>query len=41
MLMNSSYQLREIEMNVESGEAETLLSTSERVPVNLDDATWR
>lgn len=41
MLMNSSYQLREIEMNVESGEAETLLSTSERVPVNLDGATWR
>jgi len=41
ILMNTTYALREMEMNVESGESEQLLSTSEQVAVNLDDASWR
>ena len=39
--MNTTYALREMELNVESGESEGLLSSSEQVAVNLDDATWR
>ena len=39
--MNTPYAMREIELNVESGETEGLLSSSEQVSVNFDDATWR
>ena len=39
--MNTTYALREMQLNVESGESEGLLSSSEQVSVNLDDATWR
>ena len=41
IIMNTPYALREMELNVESGESENLLSSSEQVSVNYDDATWR
>ena len=40
MLVSNSYQMRELELNVESGESDTLLTTAESVPVNMDDASW-